>query len=201
MDILYAINPSFALSGFLVGVLVGLTGVGGGSLMTPLLVLIFSVQATTAVGTDLLYAAMTKTFGTVVHHRRKTIDWRVTRRLASGSIPAAIFTLTILYEFGVRGGASSPLITIVLACALILTAVCVVSHRWLRLLTATRRSEPDPRRVAALTITAGLVLGVLVTLSSVGAGAIGMTALVLLYPRTPIAKLVGSDMLMPFRLR
>ena len=193
MDILYAINPSFALSGFLVGVLVGLTGVGGGSLMTPLLVLIFGVQATTAVGTDLLYAAMTKTFGTVVHHRRKTIDWRVTRRLASGSIPAAIFTLTILYEFGVRGGVSPPLITIVLACALILTAVCVVSHRWLRLLTATRRSEPDPRRVAALTITAGLVLGVLVTLSSVGAGAIGMTALVLLYPRTPIAKLVGSD--------
>ena len=155
--------------------------------------LIFSVQATTAVGTDLLYAAITKTFGTVVHHRRKTIDWRVTRRLASGSIPAAIFTLAILYEFESRGGASPPLITIVLACALILTAVCVVSHRWLRLLTATRRSEPDPRRVAALTITAGLVLGVLVTLSSVGAGAIGMTALVLLYPRTPIAKLVGSD--------
>ena len=193
MDILHAISPSFALSGFVVGLLVGLTGVGGGSLMTPLLVLIFGVQATTAVGTDLLYAAMTKTVGTVVHHRRKTIDWRVTRRLASGSIPAAIFTLAILYEFGVRGGASPPLITIVLACALILTAVCVVSHRWLRLLTATRRSEPDPRRVAALTITAGLVLGVLVTLSSVGAGAIGMTALVLLYPRTPIAKLVGSD--------
>src|SRR6516162_8012080 len=221
MDILHAISPSFALSGFVVGLLVGLTGVGGGSLMTPLLVLIFSVQATTAVGTDLLYAAITKTFGTVVHHRRKTIDWRVTRRLlyaaitktfgtvvhhrrktidwrvtrrlACGSIPAAIFTLAILYEFGVRGGASPPLITIVLACALILTAVCVVSHRWLRLVTATRRSEPDPRRVAALTITAGLVLGVLVTLSSVGAGAIGMTALVLLYPRTPIAKLVGSD--------
>ena len=118
MDILHAISPSFALSGFVVGLLVGLTGVGGGSLMTPLLVLIFSVQATTAVGTDLLYAAITKTFGTVVHHRRKTIDWRVTRRLASGSIPAAIFTLAILYEFGVRGGASPPLITIVLACAL-----------------------------------------------------------------------------------
>ena len=193
MDILYAISPSFALSGFLVGVLVGLTGVGGGSLMTPLLVLIFGVQATTAVGTDLLYAAMTKSVGTVVHNRRKTIDWRVTRRLASGSIPAAILTLAILYEFGVRGGASPPLITIVLACALILTAVCVISHRWLRLLTATRRSEPNPHRVAALTITAGLVLGVLVTLSSVGAGAMGMTALVLLYPRTPIAKLVGSD--------
>jgi uncharacterized membrane protein YfcA len=193
MEILQTVDPFFALSGFLVGVLVGLTGVGGGSLMTPVLVLIFGVQATTAVGTDLLFAATTKTAGTVVHHRRETIDWRVTRRLATGSIPATIFTLTLLYEFGVRGGASPPLITIILACALILTAICVVSHWWLRLLTATRRSEPNPRCVAALTITAGLFLGVLVPLSSVGAGAIGMTALVLLYPRTPIAKLVGSD--------
>jgi uncharacterized membrane protein YfcA len=126
--------------------LVGLTGVGGGSLMTPLLVLIFGVQATTAVGTDLLYAATTKTVGTVVHHRRGTIDWRVTRRVAIGSIPATIFTLTLLYEFGVQGGTSPPLITIILACALILTAICVVSHRWLRMLTATRRSEPNPPR-------------------------------------------------------
>jgi uncharacterized membrane protein YfcA len=86
-----------------------------------------------------------------------------------------------------------PLITIVLACALILTAICVISHRQLRMLTATRGSEPDPRRIAILITSAGPVLGVLVTLSSVGAGAIGMTALVLLYPRTPIARLVGSD--------
>jgi uncharacterized protein len=162
-------------------------------LMTPLLVLIFGVQATTAVGTDLLYAAMTKSAGTVVHHRRGTIDWQVTRRLATGSIPAAILTLTVLYKLGVRGGAASPLITIVLGCALILTAICVVSHRQLRMLTATRGAEPARHRVAVLTIVAGLVLGVLVTLSSVGAGAIGMTALVLLYPRTPIARLVGSD--------
>jgi uncharacterized membrane protein YfcA len=193
MEILQAVSPAFALSGFLVGLLVGLTGVGGGSLMTPFLVLVFDVQATTAVGTDLLYAATTKSAGTVVHHRRGTIDWRVTRRLATGSIPAAIFTLIVLYEFGVRGDASPPLIRILLACALILTAICVVTHRWLRLFTATRRSEPDPRRVSALTIIAGGILGVLVSLSSVGAGAIGMTALVLLYPRTPIAKLVGSD--------
>jgi uncharacterized protein len=190
---LLSVTPLFVLSGFLVGLLIGLTGVGGGSLMTPLLMLIFGVQATTAVGTDLLYAAVTKSGGTVVHHRRETIDWQVTRRLATGSIPAAILTLTVLYKLGVRGGASPPLITIVLACALILTAICVVSHHQLRMLTATRGSGPDARRVAVLTIIAGLVLGVLVTLSSVGAGAIGMTALVLLYPRTPIAKLVGSD--------
>ena len=193
MDMLQAISPLFALSGFLVGLLVGLTGVGGGSLMTPLLVVIFGVQATTAVGTDLLYAAVTKSGGAVIHHRRGTIDWRVTRRLATGSVPAAIITLTVLFKLGLRGGSSPPLITTVLACALILTAICVISHRRLRMLTATRSPGPDPRRVAVLTIIAGLVLGLLVTLSSVGAGAIGMTALVLLYPRIPIAKLVGSD--------
>ena len=187
------INPLFALAGFIVGLLVGLTGVGGGSLMTPLLMLIFGVHPTTAVGTDLLYAAVTKSAGAVVHHRRGTIDWQVTRRLATGSVPASIITLTVLYKLGVRGGASPPLITMVLACALIVTAICVISHRQLRMLTATRSSEPDHRRIAFLTTSVGLVLGVLVTLSSVGAGALGMTALVLLYPRTPIAKLIGSD--------
>ena len=183
----------FILSGFVVGALVGMTGVGGGSLMTPLLVLIFGVHPLTAVGTDLLYAAATKTGGTFVHHRRGTIDWQVTRRLATGSIPAAVITLIVLYELGVRGGAASAAITVVLACALIMTAICVVAHRKLRMLTLIHRSEPDRRRVAICTIGAGIILGVLVTLSSVGAGAIGMTALVLLYPGTPIARLVGSD--------
>ena len=102
MEVLHAISPPFVLLGFLVGLLVGLTGVGGGSLMTPMLVLIFGVQATTAVGTDLLYAAVTKSGGTIVHHRRASIDWRVTRRLATGSIPAAILTLLVLWELGVR---------------------------------------------------------------------------------------------------
>jgi uncharacterized protein len=188
----FGIAP-FTLSGFLVGALVGMTGVGGGSLMTPLLVLIFGIHPATAVGTDLLYAAVTKSGGTLVHHRRGTIDWQITRRLASGSIPAAIVTLLLLYRLGVRGGASPSLITTVLACALILTAICVVAHRKLRMLTLVRGSERDRRRVAICTIGAGIILGLLVTLSSVGAGAIGMTALVLLYPGTPIARLVASD--------
>ena len=183
----------YTLSGFGVGLLVGLTGVGGGSLMTPLLVLLFGVQATTAVGTDLLFAAATKSGGTIIRHRRGTIDWQVTRRLAIGSVPAVIITLMMLYELEVRGGTSPRWITIVLACALIVTAICVVAHRWLRLSTATRGAAPDGIRVALMTMLAGSTLGVLVTLTSVGAGAIGMTALVLLYPRTPIVKLVGSD--------
>jgi uncharacterized membrane protein YfcA len=138
----------FILSGFVVGALVGMTGVGGGSLMTPLLVLIFGIHPVTAVGTDLLYAAVTKTGGTFVHHRRGTIDWPVTRRLATGSIPAAIATLVVLYELGVRGGGSPPAITIVLACALIMTAICVIAHRKLQMLTLIRGSAPiEPARV------------------------------------------------------
>jgi uncharacterized membrane protein YfcA len=193
MDMFAAINPLLVVSGFVVGMLVGLTGVGGGSLMTPILVLLFGVHATTAVGTDLLYAAITKTGGTLTHGLKGTVDWRVTGRLAAGSIPATILTLFALYILGIKGNDSPPLITTALGIALVMTAVCVLSHRWLRLLTATRRAEPDPQWTAALTTFAGLLLGVFVTLSSVGAGAIGMTALVLLYPRTPIARLVGSD--------
>src|SRR5580693_2225823 len=113
-------------------------------------------------------------------------------RLAAGSIPATILTLFALHILGIKGNASPPLITSALGIALVMTAVCVLSHRWLRLLTATGHAEPDPRWIATLTTFAGLLLGVFVTLSSVGAGAIGMTALVLLYPRTPIARLVGS---------
>ena len=193
MDLFAAINPLLVVSGFVVGMLVGVTGVGGGSLMTPILVLLFGVHATTAVGTDLLYAAITKTGGTLTHGLKGTVDWRVTGRLAAGSIPATILTLFALYILGIKGNDSPPLITTALGIALVMTAVCVLSHRWLRLLTATRHAEPDPWWTATLTTFAGLLLGVFVTLSSVGAGAIGMTALVLLYPRTPIARLVGSD--------
>jgi uncharacterized membrane protein YfcA len=193
MDLFATINPLLVASGFVVGMLVGLTGVGGGSLMTPILVLLFGVHATTAVGTDLLYAAITKTGGTLTHGLKGTVDWRVTGRLAAGSIPATILTLFALRILGIKGNASPPLITTALGIALVMTAVCVLSHRWLRLLTATRHAEPDPRWTATLTTFAGLLLVVFVTLSSVGAGAIGITALVLLYPRTAITRLVGSD--------
>jgi uncharacterized membrane protein YfcA len=159
----------------------------------PILFLLFGVHLTTAVGTDLLYVAITKTGGTLTHGLKGTVDWRVTGRLAAGSIPATILTLFALHILGIKGNACPPLITTALGIALVMTAVCVLSHRWLRLLTATRHAEPDPRWTAKLTTFAGLLLGVFVTLSSVDAGAIGMTALVLLYPRTAIARLVGSD--------
>src|SRR5260370_2866733 len=109
MELVAAINPFLVVSGFVVGMLVGLTGVGGGSLMTPILVLLFGVHATTAVGTDLLYAAITKTGGTLTHGLKGTVDWRVTRRLASGSIPATILPLLAPYIFGLQGHRSPPL--------------------------------------------------------------------------------------------
>src|SRR6202049_311005 len=170
MDLFAAINPLLVVSGFVVGMLVGLTGVGGGSLMTPILVLLFGVHATTAVGTDLLYAAITKTGGTLTHGLKGTVDWRVTGRLAAGSIPATILTLFALHILGIKGNASPPLITTALGIALVMTAVCVLSHRWLRLPHAARHVGAAPWWTATLTTFAGLLLGVVVTLSSVGAG-------------------------------
>src|SRR5579863_5642039 len=97
---LHAINPLYSLSGLLVGMLVGFTGVGGGALMTPLLVLLFGVHPSTAVGTDLLYAGITKISGSVVHNLNGGVDWKVMRRLATGSAPAAILALFFLSHFG-----------------------------------------------------------------------------------------------------
>ena len=194
MDLLSTINPLFSLSGFLVGLIVGLTGVGGGSLMTPLLVLLFGVHPATAVGTDLLYAAITTSGGTAVHSLHRTVDWRITLRLAAGSVPAATATLLLLALFGVRQPASSVLISTILGVALILTAIALVLRtRILALAAAQHRHQPNPRRTLLLTVATGAVLGVLVTLSSVGAGAIGITALILIYPRLPTATIVGSD--------
>jgi uncharacterized protein len=193
VEFLHAFNPLYSLSGFCVGMLVGLTGVGGGSLMTPVLVLLFGIHPATAVGTDLLYASMTKTLGTAVHGFNHTVSWRLTLLLASGSVPATAATLLALYELGLTGEAASGLITTVLGGALILTAISLAFRKKLIEFATARMGELEPGRVAALTVATGAVLGVLVSLSSVGAGAIGMTALIFLYPRMPIARLVGSD--------
>ena len=120
------IDPLYSLSGFAVGLLVGMTGVGGGSLMTPLLILLFGIHPATAVGTDLLYAAATKTGGSLVHGLARSIDWRVVRRLASGSVPATVVTLAVLSHFNLNGDAARGLITLVLSVALFATAFVLV---------------------------------------------------------------------------
>ncbi|MDV6332480.1 sulfite exporter TauE/SafE family protein [Asticcacaulis sp. 201] len=193
------INPLYSLSGLMVGVLVGLTGVGGGSLMTPLLVLLFHVHPATAVGTDLLYAAVTKGVGTAIHGTKRTINWMIVGLLALGSIPATIATLFAINHFG-KSAAMSSLITHVLGYALFVTAAMLLLRDILQRLAARRqqKAEADHQplhtgRRAILTILTGLVLGFLVSLSSVGAGALGVTALILLYPQLPTVKIVGSD--------
>src|SRR3954454_3126094 len=186
------IDPYYVLSGFLVGFLVGQTGVGGGSLMTPLLVLLFNINPATAVGTDLLYAAVTKTLGTLVHGLNQTVEWRVVLRLASGSTPATLLTLLTLSRTGLTGHGGGVIATI-LGIMLLLTAVSLVFRRQFLTLVGPYLEGIRPSRTATLTVALGAALGCLVTLSSVGAGALGVTALLLLYPRLPIAVIVGSD--------
>jgi len=192
MDLFPAVNPLYSLSGFVVGLLVGQTGVGGGSLMTPILVLLFGIHPATAVGTDLLYAAATKSVGTVVHGYNHTVDWQVTRRLATGSLPATVLTLYFVSHFNLVTPEAGKAISLVLGVALLLTAVALIFRNRLIALAGHRMAAPE-RRTAVLTIITGAVLGALVTISSVGAGAVGVTALILLYPHLPTKTIVGSD--------
>lgn len=186
---------AYTLAGFAVGAIVGLTGVGGGSLMTPLLVLLFGIHPSVAVGTDLLYAAITKAGGTIVHGMKSTVDWRVVRRLASGSIPAAALTLVLIGHFAPGGiGGAADLITVALGVALLLTATALIFRaRIVAYAQARAARAPNPARTLVLTVATGAVLGILVSISSVGAGALGVTAMLFLYPTMPALRIVGSD--------
>lgn len=190
---LHAINWLYAASGLLVGFLVGLTGVGGGSLMTPLLILLFGFAPVTAVGTDQLFASVTKSAGSAIHGMNRTVDWRVVLRLASGSVPAAILTLLALYYLRVSGNSANTLVTKVLSVALGLTALSLILRPLILSLYKRRVGVLSNRATARLTVLTGLILGILVSLTSVGAGALGVTALILLYPDLPIGRIVGSD--------
>ena len=186
-------NWLYSLAGVGVGILVGLTGVGGGSLMTPLLHLAFGVDLKTAVGTDLLYAAATKSVGTVVHGNRGTVDWKVVRRLATGSVPATILTLLGLWYAGKTSKDAGQTIQIALGAVLVLTAVAMFFRQQIVNRFAPTFGTVDTDEIRNLTIVLGAILGFLVSLTSVGAGALGMTALLVLYPRHPVNRLVGSD--------
>ncbi len=186
-------DPGYSLSGFAVGLLVGMTGVGGGSLMTPLLILLFGVHPETAVGTDLLYAAATKSVGSVVHGLARSIEWSVVRKLATGSVPATAFTLVFLSLMSPESQAARHLITLVLSGALLLTAAVLIFRNTIVQFYRERFPPLDHHKTEIVTVIVGAALGVLVTISSVGAGAVGVTALIILYPRLPMARIVGSD--------
>jgi hypothetical protein len=186
------IEPVFVLSGLAVGAIVGLTGVGGGSLMTPLLILLFGIHPTTAVGTDLLYAAATKSAGTLAHGRNQVIDWKVVLRLACGSVPGALLTIWVLAQTGAQTTATSHTISLVLGCMLLLTALTIFFRPQLTRFSASRLQLSDTTQTI-LTILFGAIVGVLVSVSSVGAGAVGVTVLMMLYPKMPTIRIVGSD--------
>ncbi|MEO7277414.1 MAG: sulfite exporter TauE/SafE family protein [Sphingomicrobium sp.] len=186
-------NPLYSLAGLLVGMLVGLTGVGGGSLMTPLLVLMFGFHPATAVGTDLLYASVTKTVGTAVHHKGQTVDWKIVGGLASGSIPAAIATLVAMWYFGVASGKGPLFLNLLLGAALFLTSIAVFFRPLILRWAGDHIDEMAESRLSHWTILLGVTLGILVSLTSVGAGALGTTALLMLYPRLSVARIAGTD--------
>jgi uncharacterized membrane protein YfcA len=189
---------AFIFAGFAVGLIVGLTGVGGGSLMTPILIFFFGVKPYLAVGTDLLFAAFTKMGGTVSLTRQRLVPWRVVGTLSAGSIPASLATLWFLHEVGPADPAVQKIMTSTLGVALLLTAAASLykatrGKQLPRTLAAGQETQAMKSRHWSLPLLLGAVIGTLVTLTSVGAGAIGVTALLLLYPLLPLPRIVAAD--------
>ena len=186
----------FSLAGLVVGTAVGATGVGGGSLMTPILILFYGISPALAVGTDLLYASISKSFGVLLHGRNGSLDWKIVGWLSAGSVPAALVTVFLLD----RAGGSTPeldrLIKFTLYGAVIVTALFTLFQELLasRLNPGPARRELQPAAQRLLTVLAGVLIGVVVTISSVGAGVIGMMILLILYPRHAPIRIVGSDL-------
>ncbi|HEU4846301.1 MAG TPA: sulfite exporter TauE/SafE family protein [Burkholderiaceae bacterium] len=185
---------SFVVSGFAVGLLVGMTGVGGGSLMTPLLTLMFGVSPSIAVGTDLAFASLTKGVGTFTHRMRGTVRWPIVRRLCIGALPAALLASLALKQFGVLDKEIGQIIRYVIAISVMLTVVALLFKRkMLAWINASPERQLQGGALTAATIASGALLGTLVTISSIGAGAIGATLLVMLYPRLTAAEVAGTD--------
>lgn len=182
----------FIIAGFIVGFLVGLTGVGGGSLMTPILMIFFHVKPALAVGTDLLYASITKSVGIFAHGKLGNIDWRIVKLLAAGSVPASFATILFLRTIDVDSTEAIATIKFSLGIALIVTSVAVLLRTKLMSMLSKETLIPE-KYVASSTVVLGIVLGGLVTLTSVGAGALGVTALIVLYPHKKITTIVGTD--------
>lgn len=190
---------AFILSGFVVGLIVGLTGVGGGSLMTPLLIFGFGIKPALAVGTDLLFAAGTKFGGMLNFARQRIIPWRLVFSLSAGSVPASLLTLWVLHDLGATNPVVQKAITFTLGIALMLTAAATLykairGPRRVEVLDQANLERPaDQTKHPLLPILFGAAIGILVTLTSVGAGAIGVTVLMLLYPQLPLYRIVAAD--------
>ncbi len=183
---------AYVAAGFGVGALTGLTGVGGGSLMTPLLILVFGIHPSMAIGTDLLFAALTKTAGAIVHGVNRNVDWRIVGALATGSLPGAALALAMLGVIGVHGAAANHVMTLALGVMLLFAAVALAAKPLL-LRLGGQRAQPATGFSIKATVATGFLLGILVAMSSIGAGALGTIVLLLLYPSLPMKRIVGSD--------
>jgi uncharacterized protein len=189
---------AFVFAGFFVGLIVGLTGVGGGSLMTPLLIFGFGIKPYLAIGTDLLFAAATKFGGSLALARSRAIDWPVVALLSAGSIPAALVTIFVLHRLGPANPAVQTVMTTTLGIALLLTAAAtlykaVKGKSTPRHLDVGQLEQAIKPRHWAQPVLFGAVIGALVSLTSVGAGAIGVTVLMLLYPALPLPRIIAAD--------
>jgi uncharacterized membrane protein YfcA len=185
---------TYITAGFAVGFLVGMTGVGGGSLMTPLLTLLFGISPTVAVGTDLAFASVTKSAGTITHRFNGTVNWAIVRRLCLGALPAALVATLALHHFGAVDKHIGEIIRYSIAGSVMLTVVALLfRRRMLSWVLAKPSRQLQGNALATATIVSGAVLGVLVTVSSIGAGAVGATLLVMLYPKLTPAEVAGTD--------
>lgn len=187
-------SVSYIVSGFAVGLLVGLTGVGGGSLMTPLLTLLFGVTPTVAVGTDLAFASATKVAGTFAHRYRGNVHWNIVRQLCIGALPAAVLTTLTLKYYGGLDKEIGQIIRYSIAGSVMLTVIALMFRTRLQnWMSMHPNRQFHGAKLVTATIVSGAILGILVTISSIGAGAIGATILVLLYPRLSPAEIAGTD--------
>ncbi len=185
---------TYVASGFAVGMLVGLTGVGGGSLMTPLLTLLFGINPSVAVGTDLAFASITKSAGTLTHRLRNTVHWDIVKRLCMGALPAALVATLALKYYGALDKQIGQIIRYTIAFSVMLTVIAIIFRgRMQAWMQAHPSRQFHGRKQVIATIVAGAAIGVLVTVSSIGAGAVGATILVLLYPKLSPAEIAGTD--------
>lgn len=188
-----------ALLGFFVSVLVGLTGVGGAALLTPLLVLI-GINPTIAVGSDLVYNSVTKLFGTIQHARQKTINWALVKYLAFGSIPGAAIAVLFLELYRPLYTNQEKVIRTVLGIVLIIVAIATIFHTLLiNQNTASRLQSKGISEKRSMMIIVGVVLGFIVGLTSIGSGSLFALAMLLLF-RLKASELVGTDIAHAFIL-
>lgn len=192
----------FILAGMLVGFCVGITGVGGGSLMTPILISLFRIEPHIAIGTDLLYAAISKFCGSMVHAKKLNIVWPIVLWLAVGSIPASFATTWVLEHYLSQSTHYKAVLTMVLGFMLTLTGVSIIFRSRIEKffnrfrskdVTQTENEQLAIHHKRLYIIIMGIILGVFVTLSSVGAGAFGIMALVIMFPNLPMIRIIGSD--------